>query len=184
VEYYRARYYDPRVGRFVSEDPVRFPAGANLYGYAENNPALLVDPLGLEACGSLPFEKCPPGTASSKGGRGGLCCKKGRWAICVDADEYPRMSPRVRECLRRHETYHAEQRPEKKCDLAPCTLAQRDDWWTEECPAKFITYMCFLNHDERLPDGTSAAAQAAKDVATCMQYGWPSWPMGAPAKRY
>jgi RHS repeat-associated protein len=25
--YYRARYYDPKVGRFISEDPIGFSAG-------------------------------------------------------------------------------------------------------------------------------------------------------------
>jgi RHS repeat-associated protein len=42
----RARYYDPTTGRFISRDPVEFP---QRYAYASDNPALLVDPLGL--CG-------------------------------------------------------------------------------------------------------------------------------------
>ncbi len=44
----RARYYDPTTGRFISRDPVEF---AQRYAYANDNPALLVDPLGL--CGVL-----------------------------------------------------------------------------------------------------------------------------------
>src|SRR5439155_10686970 len=31
--YYRARYYDPTVGRFISEDPIGFSSGINFYGY-------------------------------------------------------------------------------------------------------------------------------------------------------
>jgi len=46
--YYRARYYDPAAGRFAGEDPVGFEAGDNFYTYVENNPALLVDPFGLD----------------------------------------------------------------------------------------------------------------------------------------
>jgi RHS repeat-associated protein len=38
LRYYRARYYDPVVGRFLSEDPVRFRGGVNFYGYVVNNP--------------------------------------------------------------------------------------------------------------------------------------------------
>lgn len=45
--YYRARYYEPKTGRFVSEDPVRFEAGADFYAYARNNPVLWTDPDGL-----------------------------------------------------------------------------------------------------------------------------------------
>jgi RHS repeat-associated protein len=46
--YYRARYYDPAVGRFFGEDPLRFFAGeVNFYAYVEQNPINLVDPRGL-----------------------------------------------------------------------------------------------------------------------------------------
>jgi len=45
--YLRARYYDPTIGRFLSQDPV---PSANLYAYVGNNPANLVDPYGLWPC--------------------------------------------------------------------------------------------------------------------------------------
>jgi RHS repeat-associated protein len=47
--YYRARYYDPVRGRFISEDPIGFDAGVNFYRYAGSNPILFVDPFGLDA---------------------------------------------------------------------------------------------------------------------------------------
>ena len=46
--YYRARYYDPEVGRFISEDPLGFKAGINFYAYVGNNPINARDPSGLE----------------------------------------------------------------------------------------------------------------------------------------
>src|SRR5256886_1009868 len=46
--FYRARYYDPNVGRFLSEDPSDFDGGINFYAYVENNPATWLDPLGLD----------------------------------------------------------------------------------------------------------------------------------------
>jgi RHS repeat-associated protein len=45
--YYRSRYYDPRTGRFISEDRIRFDAGdPNLYRYVKNKPSYLKDPSG------------------------------------------------------------------------------------------------------------------------------------------
>jgi RHS repeat-associated protein len=49
--YYRARYYDPSVGRFISEDPIGFFSGtADFYAYVHNDATNLVDPFGLRAC--------------------------------------------------------------------------------------------------------------------------------------
>ena len=45
--YYRARYYHPRLQRFLSEDPIAFGGGLNFYAYANNSPNNFVDPLGL-----------------------------------------------------------------------------------------------------------------------------------------
>jgi RHS repeat-associated protein len=45
--YYRARMYDPVIGRFVSEDPLGFEAGdVNFYAYVANNPVNANDPSG------------------------------------------------------------------------------------------------------------------------------------------
>ena len=43
--YLRNRYYDPEVGRFITEDPIR--NGVNWYVYAGNNPVSFVDSFGL-----------------------------------------------------------------------------------------------------------------------------------------
>lgn len=45
--YYRARYYSQTIGRFVSEDPLGFKGGMNLYIYGGNYPIGWRDPLGL-----------------------------------------------------------------------------------------------------------------------------------------
>jgi len=47
--YYRARWFDPRIGRFISEDPIGFAAGdTNLSRYVGNSTPNAVDPSGLE----------------------------------------------------------------------------------------------------------------------------------------
>ena len=59
--YYRARYYDPMEGRFISKDPKGYEDSANLYEYALANPINLVDPDGttVQTCcgmsGQLPL---------------------------------------------------------------------------------------------------------------------------------
>ena len=51
--YLRARYYSPTLGRFISRDPtfgsITNPLSLNRFGYALDNPGLLVDPSGLSA---------------------------------------------------------------------------------------------------------------------------------------
>src|SRR5581483_7466955 len=50
ISYYRNRYYDPGIGRFLSEDPPKLNGALNnVYGYVLNNPVLYVDPYGLSA---------------------------------------------------------------------------------------------------------------------------------------
>jgi RHS repeat-associated protein len=44
--YMRARFYDPTIGRFLSEDPIW---STNLYPYADNNPVMGIDPEGETA---------------------------------------------------------------------------------------------------------------------------------------
>jgi RHS repeat-associated protein len=47
--YYRARYYDPQMQRFISADPIGLAGGVNLYAYVGNNPVNRIDPSGLAA---------------------------------------------------------------------------------------------------------------------------------------
>lgn len=50
--YYRARYYSPLLGRFISEDPIGFESGQlNFYAYVGNDPLDFIDPLGLSHFG-------------------------------------------------------------------------------------------------------------------------------------
>ena len=54
LDYAFARYYNPRLGRFMSADPltgdVTDPQSLNRYTYVENNPDTFMDPLGLARC--------------------------------------------------------------------------------------------------------------------------------------
>ncbi len=76
--YYRARYYSPQLGRFISQDPLGLFAGPNLYAYARGNPVSRRDPLGLEDQADTPT---PPGVNPNPSG----ASDKGQ-AACDDAD--------------------------------------------------------------------------------------------------
>jgi RHS repeat-associated protein len=57
--YYRARYYDRTLGRFISEDPIGLDGGVNFYAYVANSPVSRTDPSGQAGIGpKSPFE--PP----------------------------------------------------------------------------------------------------------------------------
>jgi RHS repeat-associated protein len=48
--YYRARFYDPQLGRFISEDLIGLDAGINPYAYVKNEPVRFIDPFGFTRC--------------------------------------------------------------------------------------------------------------------------------------
>jgi RHS repeat-associated protein len=49
--YYRARFYDPVVGRFISEYPINFGGrDVNFYAYVKNDHLRFRDPSGLQRC--------------------------------------------------------------------------------------------------------------------------------------
>jgi RHS repeat-associated protein len=53
--YYRARYYNPQIGRFLQTDPIGYGAGINWYRYCRNNPLVLADPSGtIDMVGYFP----------------------------------------------------------------------------------------------------------------------------------
>jgi RHS repeat-associated protein len=73
LQYNRARYYSPSMGRFISQDPAGFAGGgANLYWYAHGNPVDLTDPSGeCSYCGGKIGDWSTDGGESSSGGSGG-----------------------------------------------------------------------------------------------------------------
>ena len=75
--FYRARFYNPQFGRFVSEDPIK--AGINFYAYAGNNPVTFIDFLGFDK-----KQPCPNPwlrVAAAAGGLGNIALGSAKIAL-------------------------------------------------------------------------------------------------------
>lgn len=51
--YFGRRFYEPRLGRWLTPDPIGYEGGINLYAYVNNNPLMNIDPNGLFGLSSL-----------------------------------------------------------------------------------------------------------------------------------
>jgi len=73
--YYRARYYNVEIGRFIQPDPIGYNDGMNMYVYVGNNPVVYTDPMGLsfsigravESLGSFGIGFCESVYCAAKG---------------------------------------------------------------------------------------------------------------------
>jgi RHS repeat-associated protein len=65
--YMRARYYEPQLGRFISEDPLGLAGGINSFVYANNDPVNRIDPDGTcELWATVIYENTAHGTVIDK----------------------------------------------------------------------------------------------------------------------
>jgi RHS repeat-associated protein len=84
---YRARYYDPTAGRFLSEDPLGFKAGVDFYRYVRNQPVNFADPSGLYQLQGF----TPQGAAQMSIAIGQLAAKLRSHPCCIDTKSRDRI---------------------------------------------------------------------------------------------
>ncbi len=98
--YLRARYYNPALQRFLSQDPIGVRGGMNLYGYVGNNPVNSFDLLGLGGTPSttptptscptpIPVDPTQAPTTCQKH----LACEIGWEGTCDQCNEFENPQP-------------------------------------------------------------------------------------------
>ncbi|MBC3478932.1 MULTISPECIES: RHS repeat-associated core domain-containing protein, partial [Pseudomonas] len=96
LHYNRYRYYDPRVGRFVSQDPISYGGGLNLFAYAPN-PIFWIDPFGLAKKQPVRVVNgCPIiGTGQRTGGDGHAQISEGMAEQMANSGQYEKIGVNV-----------------------------------------------------------------------------------------
>lgn len=130
-EYSCARYYSPEIGRFASEDPLRFTAGTNFYKYVDNKPTNMTDPSGEAGIpGVCPSQSLPNGGFIYYGNWGGP-----GWTGStkpyedMTPEEQSHLAPPIDAqdaCYQQHDICYSRARVKNKC-----TTKDKPNFWDD-----------------------------------------------------
>jgi len=135
--FYRARYLDPGLGRFISEDPMGFYASINFFAYSLNNPIEYLDAFGLDAITANPAVRDCLCKLWKDSGYGFFAEERAAWILNNDGVYSCIRWPRT--AVRRRETWRgtkpdcavalAHTHP-NACDPRPSTSGPKNDCLT------------------------------------------------------
>ena len=118
--YFRARYYEPRLSRFIQEDPIGPAGGLNAFAYVEGNPLSKTDRFGLkpdheECCRRLRQLGGEPRPGQVLLGRAGCC--NGHTACVYNPPPGELANDIIRLCVVAHEMGHFFEFPCPRCGV-------------------------------------------------------------------
>jgi RHS repeat-associated protein len=164
--YYRARYYDPLTGRFISKDPIGLNGGnVNLYGYVDtvwkplnetnlymytrDNPVNLTDPFGLYGTKNCSYYQ----QACKTNGGTYECQIVGK--ACNFFSKNDDTSNCIRQCLQEK---HKNRQPEGQCSEKGQT-----GWSDVFSEHTYCIVRCFMNSQN--PDDLAGPSSPDKDIS-------------------
>jgi RHS repeat-associated protein len=126
--YFRARYYDPSTGRWLSNDPIGISGGLNQYAFCANNPVMFLDPEGRVSFFSTPSASAVARAVGlyavpsflgivyvrlnySVGGEVAYAFNVNNTGIILVGENYYSLHPLAREEIDAHEDRHTVQGP-------------------------------------------------------------------------
>jgi RHS repeat-associated protein len=145
--YYRARYYDASIGRFLQEDPIGFDGGVNFYEYVGNSPVNLIDPFGLYGTNSCGYYKrrCAESGGSYYCETARYYCDRFPKPPDPDPDrddDFEGWSRCTRKCLQDCDAFNSP--PQNSCPIEPDpTTDDFTDWQHDSCHIYCYTTCAF-----------------------------------------
>jgi len=132
----RRRYLHPRLGVWLSRDPVEYKDGLNLYTYVQNTPVKFIDSTGLndktnpcKQCGYVPTDPNVPPINAYK------CGKDNTWKDCLDCCSAANPEPYPGACG----PYEKIANCHAKCDQDYCACDCSKGWF---CRTRYSA--CYL----------------------------------------
>lgn len=127
IYYYRNRYFNTALHRFISEDPIGLAGGMNAFLYVNASPINYVDPYGLDA---TDWNNTSGGRSRldgpTNGNWGGKCWSGGQYSCGKNKPGDKPPTDSGDQCYKRHDECYVRCGKDKKC-IAACDGALVDE---------------------------------------------------------